>query len=75
LDQPAAFFDVLSPPYSDFNDESPNAIHCHFYRKLMVDNESDSKILRLQQIECPKHYYCDQLEFEKPDFFEGNFMT
>lgn len=65
-EQPAAFFDVLTPPYSDFNDESPDSRHCHFYRKLMVDNEK--KILRLEKIPCPSHYYCDQLEFDKPDY-------
>lgn len=65
LDEPAAFFDVLSPPYSDMNDsEEEDSRHCHFYRKMMIDNN----ILKLEQIDCPSHYYCDSLHFEKPDF-------
>lgn len=68
LDGPAAFFDVLSPPYSDFSDMNPDSRHCHFYRKLMVDNSSERKILKLEQIECPAHYFCDSLQFDKPEF-------
>lgn len=64
LDSPAAFFDVLSPPYSDFSDTEPDSRHCHFYRKLMVGND----ILKLEPIDCPSHYYCDSIYFEKPDF-------
>jgi cysteamine dioxygenase len=66
LGGPAAFFDVLSPPYSDFSDNSDNSRHCHFFRKLMIDNEKN--ILKLEQIPCPSHYFCDSLIFEKPEF-------
>jgi cysteamine dioxygenase len=68
LDSPIAFFDVLSPPYSDMNDSDPSARHCHFYRKLMVENSPDKKILKLERIDCPSHYYCDSIYFERPDF-------
>lgn len=67
LEGPAAFFDILSPPYSDFNDHRDDARHCQFYRKLMVDNSSERKILKLESIECPPHYYCDQVEFPKSE--------
>lgn len=66
LDEPAAFFDVLSPPYKDIDDVDSESRQCHFYKKLMVDN--DRKIVKLEQIECPSHYYCDSLYFEKPEF-------
>lgn len=71
LEGPAAFFDILSPPYSDSQDHRSNARHCQFYRKLMVDNTSERKILKLEQIECPSHYYCDQVDYEKPEFIQS----
>lgn len=70
LNGPAAFFDVLTPPYSDISYQGANARHCHFYRKLMVDNSSDKKILKLEPIECPSHYYCESLEYIQPDFMQ-----
>lgn len=63
LNGPAAFFDILSPPYSDTNDR-----HCSFYKKLVVDNSSERKIIRLEQIEVPNHYYCDTVFYDQPDF-------
>lgn len=70
LEGPAAFFDILSPPYSDFKDHRSDARHCQFYRKLMVENSSERKVLRLEQIECPAHYYCDQVDYVKPEFIQ-----
>lgn len=65
-DEPAAFFDVLSPPYSSTDEGSR---HCHFYKKLfMVDSTSEKKIIKLERIECPDHYYCDNVLYDKPDF-------
>lgn len=68
LDGPAAFFDVLSPPYSDVHEDGPEARHCHFYKKLVVENSPERKILKLEQIDCPSHYYCDSITFVKPDY-------
>lgn len=65
----AAFFDVLSPPYSEANDSSHDSRHCSFYRKILVDN-GDRKVIRLENIECPRHYYCDTLHFERPDYMK-----
>ena len=69
LDGVAAFFDVLSPPYSDIEDQTPDSRHCSFYRKILEDN-GERKIIKLEQIECPSHYYCDSVHFEKPDFMQ-----
>lgn len=66
LDEPAAFFDILSPPYSDITDTGPESRHCHFYRKLVV-NESTLELVR---IDCPSHYYCDNAHVEKPAFMD-----
>lgn len=63
----AAFFDVLSPPYSEASDLSQDSRHCSFYRKILVDN---GKVIRLEHIDCPRHYYCDTLHFEKPDYMK-----
>lgn len=68
-DEPAAFFDVLSPPYSSTEDpESPR--HCHFFKKSMVDNSSELTVIKLEKIDCPDHYYCDTVYYEKPDFMQ-----
>jgi cysteamine dioxygenase len=70
LDEPAAFFDILSPPYSDFHDIDGER-HCKFYRKLMTSKgTSPSRILRLEKINCPSYYYCDQVDYSKPDFLK-----
>lgn len=34
----------------------------------MIDNESETKTLKLEMIPCPAHYFCDQLNFEQPDY-------
>lgn len=70
LDQPAAFFDVLSPPYTDITDEDPDVRQCHFYKKLMVSNDPERTILKLEKIECPQHYFCDSIYFKKPEYME-----
>lgn len=66
--RPAAFYDILSPPYSEQNDTSEDARHCSFYRKIMVDNSGSNPILRLIKIACPDHYFCDSYSYEQPDF-------
>lgn len=68
-DEPAAFFDVLSPPYASSTDDTDSR-HCHFYRKLLIDNTSEKKILKLERIDCPDHYYCDSVFYDKPDFMQ-----
>lgn len=67
---PAAFFDVLSPPY-----ESKIPIYgsrkCSFYRKIESSNVVDDAFanqIYLQRISCPEHYYCDNGYYEPPEF-------
>lgn len=66
--RPAAFYDILSPPYSDENDTSETARHCSFYQKIMVDNSGSNAIIRLIKIPAPSHYFCDTFTYEQPDF-------
>lgn len=63
--RPAAFYDILSPPYSDQSDTSDEARHCSFYRKIITDN---STAIRLISIPVPSHYFCDTFTYEQPDF-------
>lgn len=71
LDGPAAFFDILSPPYSDSTrDEDSSSRHCHFYRTLMFDNNPERKIVKLERIECPESYYCDSVAFDQPAYMK-----
>lgn len=59
---PAAFFDVLSPPY-DSNMPIYGPRKCSFYRKTIRDN-----LLILEKVSTPHHYYCDSAEFSQPEF-------
>jgi len=70
LDGPAAFFDILSPPYSDISDSTPDARHCSFFKKekIMVDSNGLNPTVKLTQIPVPDHYYCDSVYYEQPDF-------
>lgn len=66
LDGPAAFFDILAPPYSETNDPSIDARHCSFFKKIMVN--SDEKVIKLINIPVPDSYYCDAVIYDQPDF-------
>ncbi|XP_070497377.1 2-aminoethanethiol dioxygenase [Chironomus tepperi] len=70
LEGPAAFFDILSPPYSDISDTTPDARHCSFFKKekIMVDNNGSNPTVKLTQIPVPDHYYCDSVYYDQPDF-------
>lgn len=68
---PAAFFDILSPPYSDFKDDETSSRHCHFYRKLMVENNLEEMVIKLERIECPETYYCDSVAFDSPSYMNA----
>lgn len=70
LDGPSAFFDILSPPYSEFKDDNPNSRHCHFYRKLMVQDTPEEVIIKLERISCPESYYCDSVAFDSPSYMK-----
>jgi len=63
---PAAFFDILSPPY-ETNIPVYGSRNCNFYRKIV---KSDSKLLLLERIPVPEHYYCDTAFYYAPDFLQ-----
>lgn len=69
IDGPAAFFDVLSPPYEkDIPVYGPRK--CSFYRKITIPNK---QFMVLENIPTPNHYYCDSAEFKlPPDFLKDN---
>lgn len=63
VDGPAAFFDILTPPYNTMR-------KCSFYAKSRSIQENlhhnnvgpellDENCLYLKRIPCPEHYYCD----------------
>ncbi|XP_055532154.1 2-aminoethanethiol dioxygenase [Wyeomyia smithii] len=72
---PAAFFDILSPPY---NADIPvyGRRTCSFYRKLLLPGDGASntgrKRMVLEKIPTPEHYYCDTEQFETPEFMYAN---
>lgn len=62
LDVPAAFFDILSPPY-DTLIEGIGPRRCRYY---FVSNEISTNLVELQEIEVPKCFYCDQAPYLGP---------
>lgn len=82
--EPAAFFDILSPPYeSELSINGPKK--CLFYRKLhnrskSVDSSSSNKnderkSVFLQHINAPSHYYCNTVRYLPPSFLSDiNFL-
>lgn len=63
IDGPAAFFDILTPPYDTTR-------KCSFYEKFNANLENvpdglhqslDENYLYLKRIPCPQHYFCDNV--------------
>lgn len=62
LDMPAAFFDILSPPYDTLIDDiGPR--RCSYY---FVANEISTNVVQLQEMDVPKCFYCDQAPYLGP---------
>ncbi|KOB77898.1 putative 2-aminoethanethiol dioxygenase [Operophtera brumata] len=62
LDEPAAFFDILSPPYDSLiEDIGPRK--CGYY---FVCNEISTNVVELEEMEVPKCFYCDQQPYLGP---------
>lgn len=62
LSLPAAFFDILAPPYDTFIKEvGPR--RCKYYE---VANEISTNVVELQEIEVPKCFHCDQAPYLGP---------
>ncbi|XP_055373195.1 2-aminoethanethiol dioxygenase [Condylostylus longicornis] len=66
IENVAAFFDILSPPY-DANIPIYGPRPCSFYRKKSLENENDHRCT-LEKIPCPRSYYCDESQYKKPSF-------
>lgn len=62
LDMPAAFFDILSPPY-DTLIEGIGPRRCRYY---FVSNEVSTNLVELQETEVPKCFYCDTAPYLGP---------
>lgn len=56
LDEPAAFFDILAPPYSSCEDPYPQR-ECHYYNARRYDHDN---LYLLTEIPAPSWFYCDQ---------------
>ena len=59
-DKPAAFFDILAPPYHTETEED-EIRECYFFSELNVGSSnnnihSDSPIMWLRRIKCPNDY-------------------
>ena len=67
VDGPAAFLDILSPPYNP-----PEGRDCHYYRELQVDGESNEKDVRwLLCIPQPMEFQCELEDYPGPDIKIG----
>lgn len=62
LEMPAAFFDILSPPYDTLIKEiGPR--RCSYY---YVANEISNNVVELQETNVPECFYCDQAPYLGP---------
>ncbi|XP_022121025.1 2-aminoethanethiol dioxygenase [Pieris rapae] len=62
LNTPAAFFDILAPPYDTFV-EGIGPRRCRYY---YVVNEISSNVVELQETSVPECFYCDQAPYLGP---------
>lgn len=62
LNMPAAFFDILSPPY-DTLIEGIGPRRCRYYH---VANEISTNVVELQETDVPECFYCDQAPYLGP---------
>jgi cysteamine dioxygenase len=69
---PAAFFDILTPPYeTEFFDASKNSMEkrvCNFYRKI----QNPDNTLYLEKIPTPRHYWCDSFYYPQ-DYLKSDY--
>lgn len=73
VDGPAAFIDILAPPYSteDDGDDDPERRECDFFKELCVSTgkEKGEKVSWLQWIPPPKDYFCDAEDYRGPGVY------
>lgn len=62
LEMPAAFFDILSPPY-DTLIKGIGPRRCRYYQ---VANEISTNVVELQETDVPRCFYCDQAPYLGP---------
>ncbi|XP_069362875.1 2-aminoethanethiol dioxygenase [Maniola hyperantus] len=62
LSSPAAFFDILSPPYDTLL-EGIGPRRCRYY---YVANEISTNVVELQETSVPDCFYCDQAPYLGP---------
>uniref|UniRef100_U5EWC7 2-aminoethanethiol dioxygenase n=1 Tax=Corethrella appendiculata TaxID=1370023 RepID=U5EWC7_9DIPT len=75
---PAAFFDILSPPYNTNIQPDNVRRSCSFYKKILLSSTTDASSPAntggqnyiLERIPTPHYYYCDTEEYEKPEFMK-----
>lgn len=68
MDGPAAFLDILAPPY-DYPIDDFSSRHCSYYAKL---SQVTPSIFRLQEIRSPSWYWTDSYPYTGPDLYEFN---
>lgn len=62
LDTPAAFFDILSPPYDTLL-QGIGPRRCHYYK---VINEISTNLVEMEETSVPQCFFCDQAPYLGP---------
>lgn len=62
LEMPAAFFDILAPPYNTLI-EGIGPRHCRYYQ---VSNEVSTNVVELNEVAVPECFHCDQAPYLGP---------
>lgn len=71
VDGPAAFLDILAPPY-DYPVPEFGARQCSYYAKL---SQVSPSVFRLQEIRSPSWYWTDSYPYTGPDLFEAGLTS
>ncbi|VVC98672.1 unnamed protein product [Leptidea sinapis] len=62
LELPAAFFDILAPPYDTFV-EGVGPRRCRYY---YINNEVSTNVVELHETSAPECFFCDQAPYLGP---------
>jgi cysteamine dioxygenase len=57
---PAAFLDILAPPYNE------NGDNCFYYQEVITSQHEEDNCL-LGRIPCPASFWCDSIQYTGPD--------
>ena len=76
VDGPAAFMDILTPPYG-VDKHTGEERECHYYEEFKFDigelkELNDKNLVWLTHIPSPNSFWCDQAKYKGPPVVENS---